>query len=98
MLNLSLKKKSQCAETHSGSTVAKQLHASKSVEFKQKKGSNFPGDRFQCCACLGGSLDIAAAHLAHDVRACSAYSTGGLSQWRSVRGCGFEPSSAGNSF
>lgn len=29
---------------HSSSTVAKQLHASKSVEFKQKEGSNFPGE------------------------------------------------------
>ena len=42
------------------SAVAKQLHASKSVEFKQWTGSNFPGDWFQCCAYFRGALAVRA--------------------------------------
>lgn len=43
------------------SAVAKQLHASKSVEFKQWKGSNFPGHWFQRQRTyLRGPLDVRA--------------------------------------
>lgn len=42
------------------SAVAKQLHASKSVEFKLWKGSKFPVDWFQHRAYLRGALDIRA--------------------------------------
>lgn len=52
------------------SAVAKQLHASKSVEFKQWKGSSFPGDRFQCRAHGRGASDLGVeARLRRDVSA-----------------------------
>lgn len=55
--SLSLQKVNQkCISVRGGyvSAVARQLHASKSQEFKQWKGSSFPGDSFQCCACHEG--------------------------------------------
>lgn len=64
MLNLGLsqsrsmqKLNQKCISVRGGYVcgVAKQLHASKSVEFKQWKGSSFPGDSFQCRACHKGA-------------------------------------------
>lgn len=57
--SLSMQKLNQkCISARGGyvSAVARQLHASKSQEFKQWTGSSFPGDSFQCRACHKGAL------------------------------------------
>lgn len=62
--SLSMQKLNQkCISVRGGyvSAVAKQLHASKSQEFKQWKRSSFPGDSFQRRSCHKGALVAIAA-------------------------------------